>query len=160
MRTVIFLVLIGQAILMASAIKIPINHFNKLLHRGPPIPEAKTPRMPVLEYIEQRVDNFDPNNDATYQMVISIWISLVGNDGKINAWDFYPQRYYRNDEFFNATRGGPIFIFVGGEWVISPESLRGGHMFDMAQELGGQMFYTEHRYYGQSFPTPYVTGSA
>lgn len=69
MRTAIFVALIGHAVFMASATKIPISHFNKLLHREPPIPVAKTPRIPVLEHIEQKVDNFDPTNDATYQMV-------------------------------------------------------------------------------------------
>lgn len=28
-------------------------------------------------------------------------------------------------------------------------------MVDMARTLSGQMFYTEHRYYGLSRPTPY-----
>ncbi|XP_037029560.1 thymus-specific serine protease-like [Bradysia coprophila] len=128
--TILFATVIGPAILMASAEKIPIGKFKTLLYREPPISsEAISPQAPVLEYIEQNVDNFNPNNDDTYQM-----------------------RYYRNDEFF--VRGGPIFIYVGGEWSISPGSLLGGHMFDMARELGAQMFYTEHRYYGQSFPTP------
>lgn len=61
------------------------------------------------------------------------------------------KRYYRNDEFY--VDGGPIFIFVGGQWPISGGLLLGGHMYDMAEELGGQMFYTEHRYYGSSHPT-------
>ncbi|XP_037040840.1 putative serine protease K12H4.7 [Bradysia coprophila] len=129
-RIAIILAIIGHSILMASAAKIPISHFKTLLFREPPLlSQTIRPQAPVLEYIEQNVDNFNPNNDATYRM-----------------------RYYRNDEFF--VRGGPIFIYVGGEWSISPGWLSGGHMVDMARELGGQLFYTEHRYYGQSFPTP------
>ncbi len=69
MRSIIFLAIIGHAISMGCATRIPIGHFKTLLHREPPISEAKTPRIPVQEYLEQRVDNFDPNNDATYQMV-------------------------------------------------------------------------------------------
>lgn len=30
-----------------------------------------------------------------------------------------------------------------------------GQVFDIAQEHNGYMFYTEHRYYGQSYPTEY-----
>lgn len=50
-------------------------------------------------------------------------------------------------------KGGPIFIFCGGEWQISPGFISAGLMFEMAQELNGTMFYTEHRYYGKSQPT-------
>jgi hypothetical protein len=56
-----------------------------------------------------------------------------------------------NDQFY--TPGGPFFIFVGGEWSITPNRLTGGHMYDMARELNGYMFYTEHRFYGLSRPT-------
>lgn len=59
-------------------------------------------------------------------------------------------RYLSNDFYFKEK--GPIFIFVGGEWEISESNLRGGHMFDMAKNLSGYMFYTEHRYYGRSQP--------
>lgn len=53
----------------------------------------------------------------------------------------------------NSLPGGPIFIYIGGEWEISPGWISAGLMFDMAKELNGTMFYTEHRYYGKSKPT-------
>lgn len=49
--------------------------------------------------------------------------------------------------------GGPIVIFLGGEWEIDASYLRGGLAFDVAQENNAYMFYTEHRYYGKSYPT-------
>lgn len=55
-----------------------------------------------------------------------------------------------NDEFYQE--GGPIFIYVGGEWAISAGSISGGHVYDMAREHNGYLFYTEHRFYGQSRP--------
>lgn len=58
----------------------------------------------------------------------------------------------RNDEFFKP--GGPIMIDIGGEWEITAGWLRGGLWHDIAKELNGQMYYTEHRYYGKSLPTP------
>lgn len=42
---------------------------------------------------------------------------------------------------------------IGGEWAISDGWVLGGHMHDIAKELNGQIFYTEHRYYGASHPT-------
>uniref|UniRef100_A0A1B0CT00 Prolylcarboxypeptidase n=1 Tax=Lutzomyia longipalpis TaxID=7200 RepID=A0A1B0CT00_LUTLO len=100
------------------------------LHGPPPPPTAKSnPRVVREGWIEQQLDNFDDYNNATYQM-----------------------RYLANDEFYQS--GGPIFIFVGGEWEIAPDFIIGGHMYDMAKEMNGYMFYTEHRFYGQSRPTP------
>lgn len=103
---------------------------RSFIFREPPIyGELRgSPKAVTLHTIQQRVDNFDPQNNATYAM-----------------------RYYRNDEFFKP--GSPIFIYVGGEWTITPGSLMGGGIFDMASEFNGQLFYTEHRYYGRSWPT-------
>lgn len=70
-RLAIIVAVIGQAIVMASAGKIPLSHFKTQIYREPPIPEAKSIKAVELEYIEQRVDNFDPTNDATWQMVSS-----------------------------------------------------------------------------------------
>ena len=78
--------------------------------------------------IEQRLNNFDRQDNRTWQM-----------------------RYLENNDHFQA--GGPIFIYVGGEWSVSEGWLRTGHMYDMAKQLNGTMFYTEHRYYGESRPT-------
>lgn len=57
-----------------------------------------------------------------------------------------------NGEFFEE--GGPMFVYVGGEWSISPGYISGGHVYDMAKEHHGYLFYTEHRYYGASHPLP------
>ena len=35
--------------------------------------------------------------------------------------------------------------------------LQFGHMYDMAKALNGLLFYTEHRYYGNTKPTPDLT---
>lgn len=44
-------------------------------------------------------------------------------------------------------------MFVGGEWAITEGWLLVGHMYDMAKEFNGSLFYSEHRYYGKSQPT-------
>lgn len=105
------------------------------LHREPPLDEsAKFVDEEIVEtrWIEQRLNNFDPQDHRTWQM-----------------------RYLENN--FYLQDGGPIFIYVGGEWTVSAGWLRTGHMHDMARDLNGTMFYTEHRYYGQSRPTPDLT---
>lgn len=98
-------------------------------HREPPPPEVKSTRIIREQWISQLEDHFDVNNHRRWNM-----------------------RYYSNDEFYQP--GGPIFIFVGGEWDISPNWVQGGHMYDMAKQFNGSLFYTEHRFYGNSRPTP------
>lgn len=94
----------------------------------PPVVESSGSRLLRLKTITQKLDHFDETNTGTWQM-----------------------RYYDNNQYYAP--GGPIFIYLGGEWEISPGWVMGGHMFDMAKEMSGYMFYTEHRYYGKSLPT-------
>ncbi|XP_025829710.1 putative serine protease K12H4.7 [Agrilus planipennis] len=99
------------------------------LHAPPPIdvPVGRA-TVPVWANITQRVDHFNPVDKRTWKM-----------------------RYLYNDECFVS--GGPIFIYLGGEWTITTGRLMTGPIYDMACENGGYMFYTEHRYYGESQPT-------
>lgn len=81
------------------------------------------------KWIQQRLDHFNPQDHRVWNM-----------------------RYLENDVHFQPN--GPIFIYVGGEWTISAGSISvGTHIFDLAKELNGTIFYTEHRFYGQSRPT-------
>ena len=48
-------------------------------------------------------------------------------------------------------------MLVGGEWTIDEDTLKYGHTYDMMRQLNGTMYYTEHRYYGASHPTPDLT---
>lgn len=88
-----------------------------------------SPRTVQEKWIDQPVDHFNRQDHRMWKM-----------------------RYLENDVFFTA--GGPIFIYVGGEWTISAGSISAGsHIYDIAKELNGTLFYTEHRYYGKSHPT-------
>lgn len=85
---------------------------------------------PTEEWIEQRLDNFNPQDTRKWQM-----------------------RYYQDLTLVEPN--GPIFIYLGGEWTISPGSIMSGRLIhEMATEMHGALFYTEHRFYGQSHPTP------
>lgn len=141
----ILLVLSFLASLSATAYG--INPFSFLNHK--PIIPAKIVKNDAVKWneIKQFVDNFDLQNHDTYKMVRKNSKLIKEQSNRINDL----QRFISNDEFFQPD--GPIFIFLGGEWDISVDFVVDGHMHDMAKELNGQMFYTEHRYYGTSHPT-------
>lgn len=134
MRSALLLAVVAAAATATPAL--PLNvasglfHFNgepQLLQpTGSAGPQA---RSVVLNSIEQRVDNFDPQNTDTFQ-----------------------QRYYMNGEFFQP--GGPLLVVLGGEWAIRPNRLEDSMPVTLAREMFGYVFYLEHRYYGESFPTP------
>lgn len=110
--------------------RIKLNVQN-LLNRRDPFPEpdnAPSPRNVEESWVTQKLDNFDPTNDATWQ-----------------------QRYLMNGEHFYE--GGCIFVFLAGEWTLTPYRLENSLMNDMAREFNCYMFYLEHRFYGQSRPT-------
>ncbi|EDS32097.1 prolylcarboxypeptidase [Culex quinquefasciatus] len=81
----------------------------------------------VRNLFRTRVDHFNPQNRDTFELA-----------------------YYSNDEFYRP--GGPIFIFVGGNWAVNPYFIERGHFPDIAYMEGAWMFTNEHRYYGTSFP--------
>ncbi len=55
--------------------------------------------------------------------------------------------------FFFCIKSYSIFI-ITGEWDITPYRLTNSLMAQLASELNGNIFYLEHRFYGQSRPTP------
>lgn len=129
----LLLVTVAVALVAALASLDSVEALNSIslkmrLHREPPMQMPRNARNLPYQYLDQRVDNFDPQNYGTYQ-----------------------QAYFENDQFFEAD--GPLFMFIGGEWNISPNSVLAGHMFDMAAQHNGSLFYPEHRFYGGSFPT-------
>lgn len=102
-------------------------------HEDPAIPHTNRNLAPYTipeeKWIVQPLDHFDPQNSIKWNM-----------------------RYYELNTHFQP--GGPILIYVGGEWAISPASINQGSLiFDISRELNGTLFYTEHRYYGKSHPT-------
>ncbi|XP_058805527.1 putative serine protease K12H4.7 isoform X2 [Phymastichus coffea] len=102
--------------------------FHGLHFKGLKEPIWIGPRILDEKWIEQRLDHFNHRDNRTWQM-----------------------RYYEEDRYFNHS--GPIFIMLGGEWTINPGFLSNGLMHDLAKQHKALMFYTEHRYYGNSRPT-------
>lgn len=101
------------------------------LHKQPPPPLRSPFNRKAVEtaWFTANLDNFNETDTRTWQM-----------------------RYLSNDEFFE--NDGPLFIYIGGEWEITDDWITGGHTYDMARHHHGYLVYTEHRYYGESRPTP------
>ena len=67
------------------------------------------------------------------------------------------QRYFINEAFFNnVTKSGPIFLLIGGESAIDDGFINAGMWIEWAQKHSALCFQVEHRFYGISYPTPYI----
>lgn len=110
-------------------------NFQRFLKDRHSLPQSRKPSKGVENVVEafvtQRLDNFDPTNDETWQ-----------------------QRYLINGEFWAP--GGCIFILLAGAWEVSPDRFVDTMMSEMASRYNCYMFNLEHRYYGESRPTEYV----
>jgi pimeloyl-ACP methyl ester carboxylesterase len=80
-------------------------------------------------WFEQKLDHFNPTNIKTWQ-----------------------QRYFVNDTFYKP--GGPILLMIGGEGPDNPLWMSEGTWITYASKLNAFCFSLEHRFYGQSHPTP------
>lgn len=102
-------------------------------HEDPAVPHTNRNLAPYTspeeKWIEQPLDHFDPQNSQVWNM-----------------------RYFELSRHYQP--GGPILIYLGGEWPISPVSINQGTLiYDISRLYNGTLFYTEHRYYGKSHPT-------
>lgn len=65
------------------------------------------------------------------------------------------QRYFVNDTFYRP--GGPVFLMIGGEGPANPAWMQYGTWLLYAQKLGALCLLLEHRFYGKSHPTEWVS---
>lgn len=82
----------------------------------------------TIAWITQRVDNFNIQNEATYN-----------------------QRYYSNGEHFRA--GGPLYVILGRHESASFNIIDNSLIGSLAQSENGHVFLLENRFFGESFPT-------
>lgn len=126
MTKILLVALLALAVSVSAFEKMSFRQF--MSRREPnPAKEAPVPANIELLTIEQHIDNFNPQNHATFE-----------------------QRYYTNSEFYRP--GGPLYIFLSGEWRITPYRLTESLMAEMAADMYGHISYLEHRYYGESHP--------
>ncbi|KAK7868813.1 hypothetical protein R5R35_003650 [Gryllus longicercus] len=79
------------------------------------------------------------------------WFSQVKDHFSGDNKTIWHQKFFYSDDFFKP--GGPVFLYVGGEFELSSSFLSGGHIIEMAAENNAFLLGLEHRYYGESFPT-------
>ncbi|EGI66772.1 PREDICTED: putative serine protease K12H4.7 [Acromyrmex echinatior] len=105
--------------------------FRGFTFKGLEEPESLTKNVGtniVESWITQPLDHFNHRDNRTWSM-----------------------RYKENSAFLK--KNGPILIMIGGEWEITNGFLQGGLMYELGVKYHGLMYYTEHRFYGQSRPT-------
>ncbi|EDW38527.1 GL12648 [Drosophila persimilis] len=103
------------------------------LRRAPPLETSRKRANVETRWFTLKLDNFNAANNATWK-----------------------DRVLINEDHF--TDGSPIFIYLGGEWEIEPSAITSGLWVDIAKEHNGSLIYTEHRFFGKSFPiTPLST---
>lgn len=127
-----------QTLALAVGVCLATSHAMPLTHLGRPVSGFVPPPVASQEqrdaagaaaelYARQRVDNFDPNNDAVFS-----------------------QLYYANASFWKP--GGPVFLQIGGESAIDPIWVTTGAWQLNAERFGALMILAEHRFYGKSQP--------
>jgi hypothetical protein len=126
------IVLMAMAIAAVSAAH-PLFRHGRPRHgfvRPPVGTPAKT--LPDL-WMTQKLDHFDPQNNATFEM-----------------------RYFMNSDYYSS--GGPVFLLMGGEGTANPIWISGlqvpTQIVAWAAEFGAMLFSIEHRFYGQTQPFP------
>ena len=72
------------------------------------------------------------------------------NTGTTDEEDYYGQRYWFNDQFFD-TQSGPVFLYLCGEWTCSPPDTS-MYPFMVGASHDALLVTLEHRYYGDSQP--------
>ncbi|XP_059468326.1 putative serine protease K12H4.7 [Neocloeon triangulifer] len=103
----------------------------QVIRRGPPPPPKQfgPARAHTTQYFTQRLDHFDAFNNATWQ-----------------------QRYFISTNAY--TPGAPVFLYLAGEWEADPGEVEFTFVGQLANNFNGFTIDLEHRYYGQSRPTP------
>jgi lysosomal Pro-X carboxypeptidase len=76
------------------------------------------------------------------------------------VYDGFVERSYRSDGESTTSNGGgttvPLFLYTGNESPLPEYINNTGLMFELAAEMGAQVIFVEHRYEGESLPSPEI----
>ncbi|KAF4517838.1 hypothetical protein B566_EDAN008780 [Ephemera danica] len=100
--------------------------------RSPPQATRRShsvPRVVQESYFTQRLDHYNVLDDRTWQ-----------------------QRFFISNASY--VPGGPVFLFIAGEWVADPSEITDTFVEELAAQHGALLIDLEHRYYGESRPLP------
>merc|ERR1719353_814269 len=106
------------------------NHVNHVLSALAPAPSNATKHF----YTSAVLDHF---------------LTSVASPAPSPKWR---QRFYVDQTHWCGT-GCPVFVYIGGEGPQAPPSPR-LFMNTLASEAGALMVALEHRFFGESYPTP------
>ncbi|KAF2904414.1 hypothetical protein ILUMI_01759 [Ignelater luminosus] len=84
----------------------------------------------TIEWFTQILDHFNPVDDRKWQ-----------------------QRFFTNNQFYDHSTGGPVFLMIGGEDEAYITWMTQGAWIDYAKKFKAFCFQLEHRYYGKSHAT-------
>jgi len=58
---------------------------------------------------------------------------------------------WKNDKFYDAEHGGPVFLYICGEYTCG---VRDDRLFPfmVGASHGAELYALEHRFYGESIP--------
>ncbi|KAL7578124.1 hypothetical protein ACA910_012571 [Epithemia clementina (nom. ined.)] len=103
----------------------------------------------ICYFYEQPLNHFDlpRNKSGTYQQRYCISNQFVVVD---NEHENGPTGNPESTKFAAA----PIFFYTGNESPLEAYIEHTGLLWEMAREFGAQVVFAEHRYEGQSIPTP------
>ncbi|XP_068085751.1 putative serine protease K12H4.7 [Anabrus simplex] len=111
-----------------SAVRRPPGSFFRRWDLRPPTPRRDAGEV-IRGWMDQKLDHYDPTSNVTWK-----------------------QLYFASNTYYKP--GGPAFLFISGEGPASASWVQGGQMVDLAEAHGAIAFELEHRYYGDSHPTP------
>ena len=110
-------------------------------------------------WFDQRLDHFSPTDTTMWKQVFFVWeVDIFLNTQfyviGIHIAFSVTQRYYWFDKFF--VPNGPVFLMLGGEGEATANWFNNTQWVVWGQKYGALCIQLEHRYYGQSHPTPFV----
>lgn len=69
----------------------------------------------------------------------------------------YQQRYCVYNDFMVNETSAPIFLYTGNESPLEQYINHTGLIWESAEAFGAQVVFVEHRYEGQSLPSPFIS---
>jgi pimeloyl-ACP methyl ester carboxylesterase len=116
--------LLSPLLLLAPHVATGLRH-----HQGLRAPPPSSEPAPAAQWFLQSLDHFRPSETRTWR-----------------------QRYFLSKQHYRE--GGPTLLMIGGEGAANPAWMGAGSWQDYARQEGAAMVLLEHRFYGESRPTP------
>ncbi|CAH1109175.1 unnamed protein product [Psylliodes chrysocephalus] len=89
-------------------------------------------------------------SDTIYSLETRYIDVPVDHFSAMGSYKTFKLRYLLNGKHY--IKGGPVFIYTGGERDITIAAQNTGFLFDIAPIFKAMLVFVEHRYYGKSLP--------